>query len=77
MWSLLTSKKSMEPEEAVTRVEQWRNFLRLSDGTIDFGKLTMHHVDLTMVDLSDDAWFDLDIKQLSKTTGERLHAYDS
>jgi len=48
-------------EEAVTRVEQWRNFLRLNDGTIDFGKLTMHHVDLTMVDLSNDAWFDLDL----------------
>ena len=48
-------------EEAVTRVEQWRNFLKLSDGTIDFGKLTMHHVDLIMVDLSDDAWFDLDL----------------
>lgn len=48
-------------EEDVTRVEQWRNFLRLSDGTIDFGKLTMHHVDLTMVDLSNDAWFDLDL----------------
>ncbi len=48
-------------EEAVSRVEQWRNFLRLNDGTIDFGKLTMHHVDITMVDLSDDAWFDLDL----------------
>ena len=48
-------------EDAVTRVEQWRNFLRLNDGTIDFGKLTMHHVDLIMVDLSDDAWFDLDL----------------
>jgi hypothetical protein len=48
-------------QEAVTRVEQWRNFLRLSDGTLDFGKLTMHHVDLIMVDLSDDAWFDLDL----------------
>jgi len=48
-------------QEEVTRVEQWRNFLRLSDGTIDFGKLTMHHVDLTMVDLSNDQWFDLDL----------------
>lgn len=48
-------------EEAVTRVEQWRNFLRLNDGTLDFGKLTMHHVDLIMVDLSNDAWFDLDL----------------
>jgi hypothetical protein len=48
-------------EEVVTRVEQWRNFLRLKDGTLDFGKLTMHHVDLTMVDLSNDPWFDLDL----------------
>ena len=48
-------------EADVSRVEQWRNFLRLNDGTIDFGKLTMHHVDITMVDLSDDAWFDLDL----------------
>jgi hypothetical protein len=45
----------------VTRVEQWRNFLRLRDGTIDFGKLTMHHVDLIMVDISKSAWFDLDL----------------
>jgi hypothetical protein len=50
-----------DAKEAVTRVEQWRNFLRLSDGTLDFGKLTMRHVDLIMVDLSNDAWFDLDL----------------
>src|ERR1700686_3084723 len=48
-------------EQAVTQVEQWRNFLRLDNGTIDFGKLTMHHVDLIMIDLSNDAWFDLDL----------------
>jgi hypothetical protein len=48
-------------EEAVTKVEQWRNFLRLNNGTIDFGKLTMHHGNLMMVDLSNDAWFDLDL----------------
>lgn len=48
-------------QDAVTRVEQWRNFLQLSNGTIDFGKLTMHHVDLIMIDLSNDAWFDLDL----------------
>jgi hypothetical protein len=45
----------------VARVEQWRNFLRLRDGALDFGKLTMHHVDLIMIDTSDDAWFDLDL----------------
>ncbi|MBV8864107.1 MAG: hypothetical protein JO210_01760 [Acidobacteriaceae bacterium] len=45
----------------VTRVEQWRNFLRLRNGSIDFGKLTMHYVDLIMIDISNDAWFDLDL----------------
>ena len=49
------------PQNAVTHVEQWRNFLRLSGGSIDFGRLTMHQVDLIMVDTSDDAWFDLDL----------------
>jgi hypothetical protein len=44
-----------------TRLSQWHNFLRLSGGTIDFGKLTMHHVDLTMIDASQDPWFDLDL----------------
>jgi hypothetical protein len=48
-------------QDDVTQVAQWRNFLQLHDGTIDFGKLTMRHVDLIMVDLSNDAWFDLDL----------------
>ena len=48
-------------ETDVARVEQWRNFLRLQNGTIDFGKLTMHHVDLVMIDISNDPWFDLDL----------------
>lgn len=42
-------------------VEQWRNFLRLKGGSLDFGKLTMHDVDLIMIDISNDAWFDLDL----------------
>ncbi len=44
-----------------TREQQWHNFLQFSQGTIDFGKLTMHHVDLIMVDASKDPWFDLDL----------------
>jgi hypothetical protein len=44
-----------------TRLAQWHNFLRLSGGTLDFGKLTMRHVDLTMIDASQDPWFDLDL----------------
>ena len=67
---LLTSVRIQNPDieeiygnaqSDVTRVEQWRNFLRLREGTIDFGKLTMHHVDLIMIDISQDAWFDLDL----------------
>ena len=45
----------------VTRVEQWRNFLRLNGGPINFGKLSMHPVDLIMVDISNSYWFDLDL----------------
>jgi hypothetical protein len=48
-------------KDAVTHDEQWRNFLQLSDGTIDFGRLTMQPVDLIMIDISNDAWFDLDL----------------
>ncbi len=44
-----------------TSLARWHNFLRLSGGTLDFGKLTMHRVDLTMIDASQDPWFDLDL----------------
>ncbi|HEV2708894.1 MAG TPA: hypothetical protein VGU67_01665 [Edaphobacter sp.] len=40
---------------------KWHNFLRLRGGTLDFGKLTMNHADLTMIDASNDTWFDLDL----------------
>jgi hypothetical protein len=40
---------------------KWHNFLRLEGGTLDFGKLTMHNVDLTLIDASKDPWFDLDL----------------
>ena len=42
-------------------IAQWHNFLRLNGGTVDFGKLTMHNADLTLIDASDDPWFDLDL----------------
>ncbi|HEX6546648.1 MAG TPA: hypothetical protein VF023_10100 [Bryobacteraceae bacterium] len=45
----------------VERVQLWRNFFRLKGGTIDFGNLTMHPVDITMVDISTNPWFDLDL----------------
>jgi hypothetical protein len=48
-------------EASLTHVEQWRNFLRLSGGSLDFGRLTMHPVDLIMIDISNDVWFDLDL----------------
>jgi hypothetical protein len=47
--------------EDVERVELWRNFLSLKGGAITFGKLTMNSVDLIMIDISKDPWFDLDL----------------
>jgi hypothetical protein len=66
----LTSVRIVNPDleevygdaaQDAAHVEQWRNFLRLKGGTLDFGKLTMHDVDLIMIDISNDAWFDLDL----------------
>jgi hypothetical protein len=54
------------------KLAQWHNFLRLSGGSIDFGKLTMHNVDLTMIDASKDAWFDLD---LANYQAQVVHGY--
>jgi hypothetical protein len=39
----------------------WHNFLRFEGGTLDFGKLSMHPVDLTLIDESNDPWFNLDL----------------
>lgn len=55
-----------DAQEQVDRVEEWRNFLRLRGGTIDFGKLTMRNVDLIMIDISKDQWFDLDLTNYQK-----------
>jgi hypothetical protein len=41
--------------------QRWHNFLQLTDGTLDFGKLTMHHVDLIMIDASKEPWFLLNL----------------
>lgn len=43
------------------QLAQWHNFLRLNGGTLAFGKLTMNHVDLTMIDATQSPWFDLDL----------------
>jgi hypothetical protein len=42
--------------------EQWRDFLKLTGGTLRFGKLTMTQVDLILIDeASKDPFFDLDL----------------
>ena len=46
----------------VANYRQWRNFIRLRGGNLDFGKLTMHKVDLVMIDVSEDAWFKFDLE---------------
>lgn len=44
-----------------SRLAQWHNFLRFRQGAFNFGKLTMHNADLTMIDAVDEPWFDLDL----------------
>jgi hypothetical protein len=44
-----------------TQLAQWHNFIRFRNGAINFGKLTMHHADLTMIDAANEPWFDLDL----------------
>jgi len=66
----LTSVRIVNPDIEViygdaqndaARTEEWHNFLALKGGTLDFGNLSMHPVDLVMIDASKDAWFDLDL----------------
>jgi hypothetical protein len=45
----------------VVNFREWRNFIRLRGGSLDFGKLTMHKVDLVMIDVSNDPWFKFDL----------------
>jgi len=40
---------------------KWHNFLRLRGGNVAFGKMLMNKADITLIDASDDAWFDLDL----------------
>jgi len=50
-----------EARPEVVRVKEWRNFIRLRGGTVNFGKLTMNETDLFLIDASDDAWFSFDL----------------
>jgi hypothetical protein len=45
----------------VSKVKEWRNFIRLLGGTLNFGKLTMTDVDLVLIDDSQDEWFYFDL----------------
>jgi hypothetical protein len=43
------------------QLAQWHNFIRFRNGALNFGKLTMHNADLTMIDAANEPWFDLDL----------------
>ena len=45
----------------VIKVKQWRNFIRLRGGDVNFGKLTMNHADLFLIDDSNGEWFNFDL----------------
>ncbi len=50
-----------EAHPEVQQVREWRNFIDLQGGALSFGKLTMEHVDLVMIDISNDEWFKFDL----------------
>lgn len=56
---LITIFGNARPE--VVQVKEWRNFIRLWGGSLNFGKLTMHQTDLILIDASQDEWFDFDL----------------
>ena len=43
------------------QLSQWHNFVSFRGGSLGFGRITMKNVDLTMIDASQDPWFDLDL----------------
>ncbi len=45
----------------IKKFTQWRNFIRLLGGTLNFGKLTMNDTDLVLIDDSRDEWFNFDL----------------
>jgi hypothetical protein len=49
------------PKHEINKFEQYRNFIRLSGGTTQIGKLTMVHTDILLVDTSQGDLFDFDL----------------
>jgi hypothetical protein len=43
------------------QLAQWHNFIRFRNGALNFGKLTMHNADLTMIDAANEPWCDRDL----------------
>jgi hypothetical protein len=56
---LITVFGNARPE--VVKSREWKNFISLRGGTVNFGKLTMVHTDLVLIDASDDQWFNFDL----------------
>jgi hypothetical protein len=52
---------SAKPE--IMKVKEWRNFIGLRGGTLEFGKLTMRNADIMMIDISKDNWFNFDLSR--------------
>lgn len=52
---------SARPE--VIQAREWRNFIRLQGGTLEFGKITMHDTDIVLIDISNDQWFNFDLNR--------------
>jgi hypothetical protein len=77
----LASVRVTNPDFEETTAMRKRTSRESSNGAIScnsiFGKLTMRHVDLIMVDLSNHAWFDQDLAHYQDQLVKRLYAHDA
>jgi hypothetical protein len=50
----------------IVKTREWRNFISIRGGSLEFGKLGMTNADVVMIDLSQDAWFDFDLSHYQR-----------
>lgn len=46
----------------VQKRQEWRNYVAMRGGQLKFGKLTMEHVDIVMIDISKGDYFNFDLE---------------
>jgi len=50
-----------DARQEVSQVREWRNFIQLTGGAVNLGKITMSPADIFLIDASNDEWFGFDL----------------